>query len=195
MTNNGTQQFEGLFPMPVWFEVGVPQSFAWTLLAPYIKSCPAGNPRLPWQNFPTLHILNNYNAIQANGSANASYPPAITHNRQLSHPGDEVHFFFEPPGQAVGPNMSYVTSTITEESPKWAAWFNQLNITYTPLYNVSENEAYTRQPNLTLYSELNQIVNGTVFVALTDTDLYLTPHNVSLVLPHVVAGPNLWQAG
>lgn len=35
------RQFDGLFPMPVWFETGIPQSWAWTLLAPYISSCPA----------------------------------------------------------------------------------------------------------------------------------------------------------
>ncbi|KAI5816477.1 stress response protein Rds1 [Pyronema omphalodes] len=236
------RQFEGLFPMPVWFETGVPQSFAWTLLAPYIKSCPAENPRLAWQNFPTLHILNNPNATAESNSTdssssnstdssssnstshstdsnsnststdstdssssnststdsssnNTTYPPAITHRRpELSSPGSVVHFLYEPPGQAVGPNMSYITSTSATSPPQFAVWLSQLNVTYTPLFNVSGNEAYTNQPNLTLFSDLNQVVNGTVFVALTDLDLYVTPHNVSLILPHVVAGPGLWQA-
>lgn len=71
------RQFNGQFPMPVWFEVGVPQSWAWTLLAPYISSCPANTTRLAWQNFPTLTILNNPNTnaidpqIGANDSTNA----------------------------------------------------------------------------------------------------------------------------
>lgn len=71
------RQFNGQFPMPVWFEVGVPQSWAWTLLAPYISSCPANNTRLAWQNFPTLTILNNPNTnaidpqVGANDSVNA----------------------------------------------------------------------------------------------------------------------------
>jgi hypothetical protein len=62
------RQFEGLFPMPVWFEVGIPQSWAWTLLAPYISSCPENQTRLAWQNFPALHIVNqpNPNRINAN---------------------------------------------------------------------------------------------------------------------------------
>ena len=50
------RQFKGLFPMPVWFETGISQSMAWTLLAPYIVSCPASNPRIAWQNFPALNI-------------------------------------------------------------------------------------------------------------------------------------------
>lgn len=69
------RQMTGLFPMPVWFEVGIPQSWAWTLLAPYISSCPANTTRLAWQNFPTLRILDNpnTNAINPQINANASY--------------------------------------------------------------------------------------------------------------------------
>lgn len=98
--------------MPVWFEVGVPQSWAWTLLAPYISSCPANTTRLPWQNFPALTILNQPNpALLSNNvgsaqSATGANPlnttgvgddnlclnakgmgsncgPAITHNRSI----------------------------------------------------------------------------------------------------------------
>jgi hypothetical protein len=29
------------------------------MLAPYISYCPENTTRLAWQNFPTLHILNN----------------------------------------------------------------------------------------------------------------------------------------
>lgn len=42
--------------MPVWFETGITQSMAWTLLAPHIVSCPAENPRIAWQNFPALNV-------------------------------------------------------------------------------------------------------------------------------------------
>lgn len=42
------RQFEGLFPMPVYFEVGVPQTFAWTLLSRYITSCPGENKPIEW---------------------------------------------------------------------------------------------------------------------------------------------------
>jgi len=55
------RQMSGLTPMAVWFETGIPQSWAWTYLAQYISSCPANTTRLAWQNFPTLHIVNNAN--------------------------------------------------------------------------------------------------------------------------------------
>ncbi len=34
-----------------------------------------------------------------------------------------------------------------------------------------------------------------MFVAITDSDLFLTPFNLSMINPHVVAGPALYQAG
>lgn len=63
------RQFEGLFPMPVWFEVGVPQPWAWTLRAPYISSCPENQTRLVWLNFPALYIENQPNPVRINGSS------------------------------------------------------------------------------------------------------------------------------
>jgi hypothetical protein len=55
------RQMSGLTPMDVHFENGWPQSWAWSMLAPYIAYCPANQTRLAWQNFPVLHILNNAN--------------------------------------------------------------------------------------------------------------------------------------
>ena len=217
------RQFEGLFPMPVWFEVGIPQSWAWTLLAPYISSCPMNQTRLVWQNFPALHILNQPNPARINGSdaynettggytntlstanittsescINATLGencnPAITHNRTnpLSYPGREVFLSWDSPGQPIGPNNSYVTNT-TAGAPQFAMWVNQLNATYTPLYNITDNTATTFQPNTTTY-EGDPAVNGTVFLAVTDLDLYVTPYNLSMVNPHVYALA-LYQAG
>merc|ERR1712227_1073136 len=134
------RQFEGLFPMPVWFEVGIPQSWAWTLLAPYISSCPMNQTRLVWQNFPALHILNQPNPARINGSdayneTTGGYTntlsPANTHNRTnpLSYPGREVFLSWDSPGQPIGPNNSYVTNT-TAGAPQFAMWVNQLNATY-----------------------------------------------------------------
>ncbi|KAH8434477.1 ferritin-like domain-containing protein [Aspergillus melleus] len=60
------RQLSGLAPMPVWFQNGWPQSWQWTMLAPYISYCPEGTTRLAWQNFPTLHILNNPNINRVN---------------------------------------------------------------------------------------------------------------------------------
>jgi hypothetical protein len=80
-------------------------------------------------------------------------------------------------------------------------WINQLNATYTPLMNLTNTTvgymAYTLQPNGTVFPDLNHdgVVNGTTFIVITDTDLYVTPHNLSMVNPHVVAGPAMYQAG
>lgn len=218
------RQFNGQFPMPVWFECGIPQSWAWTLLAPYISSCPAGQKQLIWQNFPALHILNQPNAARIDGSnvwnetlgdyANTASTadiapedacvnattvgencsPAITHNRTmpLSYPGREVFLEWDAPGSPVGPNNSYVTST-TASTPKFALWVTQLNATYSPLLNVSGNSAYTIQPNVSTF-EGDPAINGTMFLAITDEDLTVTPFNLSMVNPHVYALA-LYQAG
>jgi len=218
------RQFEGLFPMPEWFEIGIPQSWAWTLLAPYISSCPANQTRLVWQNFPSLNILNQPNPARINGSAvfnettggyantlstsdiksgesclNATGPglgcnPAITQNRTnpLSYPGRQVFLEWDAPGKPIGPNNSYVTNT-TAGPPKFALWINQLNATYTPLSGVTNNSAYTFQPNTSVF-ESGPMINGTVFLALTDLDLYVTPYNLSMVNPHVNALA-IYQAG
>ncbi|KAI2619848.1 ferritin-like domain-containing protein [Hypomontagnella submonticulosa] len=217
------RQFDGLFPMPVWFEIGIPQSWAWTLLAPYISSCPENQTRLIWQNFPSLRVLNQPNPARINGSdvfnettggyantlstANISASesclrapvgqncsPAITHNRTtpLSYPGRQVYLQWENPGQSIGPNNSYVTST-SAGAPRFAAWVSQLNVTYTPLMNITHNTAVTTQPNSTTY-EGDPAVNGTMFLAITDDDLFVTPFNLSLINPHVNALA-IYQAG
>ncbi|KXT05566.1 hypothetical protein AC578_3721 [Pseudocercospora eumusae] len=219
------RQMSGLHPMPVWFETGIPQSWAWTFLAPYISSCPENTTRLAWQNFPALHVVNqaNINRVSPNDTADwertdnrtsspATIPPqdescinlnktgygcgpAVAHNRSepLSFPGKQVRFLWDTPGQAVGPNNSYVTSTMAGE-PKWVAWAAQLNLTYTPLTVTGPNEGYTYQPAGEVYEGGQGIVNGTMFVALTDTDMFLTPFNLSMINPHVVA-LGVYQAG
>ncbi|KAJ5122235.1 Protein rds1 [Penicillium atrosanguineum] len=222
------RQFQGLFPMPVWFEVGVPQSWAWTLLAPYISSCPINQTRLVWQNFPALRILNQpslsganaSNASNATGlnstmgggntlgpgvnvakagssnstSWNSDAGALVTPNKYtpLSFPGRSVALQWGTPGKPVGPNNSYVTST-QAGSPKYVAWVSQLNVTYTPL-NVSGNRGYTTQPDLETFQG-DPAINGTMFIAITDSDPFLTPFNLSMINPHVVAGPALYQAG
>lgn len=66
------RQMSGLTPMDVWFENGWPQSWSWTMLAPYISSCPANQTRLVWQNFPTLQIVNNPNINRINPNNTAT---------------------------------------------------------------------------------------------------------------------------
>ena len=174
------RQFDGLFPMPVWFEIGAPQSWAWTLLAPYISSCPANQTRLPWQNFPALNVLNNPNParkdpsqtkfnerisnITADEACGSDCGPAITHNRPipLSYPGREVYFAWEKPGQAVGPDQSYLTST-SAGAPAFVAWVTQLNVTYSPLEVSSNGTGKTIQPDVSVF-EGDPAINGTVSI-------------------------------
>ncbi|KAL3464482.1 ferritin-like domain-containing protein [Aspergillus heterothallicus] len=221
------RQMAGLSPMNVWFENGWPQSWQWTMLAPYISYCPAGTTRLSWQNIPTLHILNNpnINRIDANNTrpdgsetvGNRITDPsssnvtagescinaqgvgvncgaAIARNRTqpLSYPGKQVYFAWEAPGQAVGPNNSYITST-TAGQPKFVAWSNQLNLTYSPLTVTGAHSGWTTQPAGFVYGD-DGIINGTMAVMLTDTDLFVTPFNLSMLNPHIVA-LGLYMAG
>ncbi|KAF2473287.1 uncharacterized protein BDR25DRAFT_387447 [Lindgomyces ingoldianus] len=219
------RQMLGLHPQPVWFETGIPQSWAWTYLAPYISSCPESQTRLAWQNFPVLHIVNQPNPnrlspndtkpyeVSGNRTADPSDSlipsdesclnlnvtgyncgPGITRNRSepLSFPGKQVNLTWDAPGQYVGPNNSYVTST-SAGSPQFVAWVSQLNLTYTPLIVTGVNAGFTYQPASAVY-EGDPAVNGTMFVALTDADLLLTPFNLSMINPHVVA-LGLYQAG
>ncbi|KAF8650304.1 hypothetical protein AX16_005312 [Volvariella volvacea WC 439] len=193
------RQFEGLFPMPIWFLPGITQSMAWTLLSPYLVSCPTENPRIEWQIFPTLHVLNNPEALGVINSPiiGENTAPAITHNRSrpLSFTGREVLLNWELPGRKTSYNNSYTTTTTAGEA-KFAIWINQLNITYTPLINVKETVATTIQPNLRVYGDHTApLINGTTFIAITDTDLYVTPFNLSEVNKHIVAGPAMYLAG
>ncbi|PPQ96315.1 hypothetical protein CVT26_005678 [Gymnopilus dilepis] len=193
------RQFEGLFPMPVWFEVGITQSMAWTLLAPYLVTCPADNPHIIWQNFPALSIENNPNATGYNNTNTTGYAttPAITHNRTvpLSYPGREVYFTWEEPGKTVSYNDSYITNT-TAGSPKFVVWVSQLNTTYTDLLDINGTSGKTYQPGGRVFGDgTSPIVNGTMFVAITDDNVTVTPANISALNGHIVAGPALYQSG
>jgi hypothetical protein len=212
------RQMLGLHPMPFSFVPGIPQSWHWTLLAPYISACPANNTRLAWQNFPALHIINHPNpnrvspndtkpmelvgARQAdpsnstlsdaescvnNGTVGYNCAPGISRNRTepLTFPGRKVFLQWDEPGMAVGPNNSYVTTTTAKE-PAFVAWVSQLNLTYTPLEITGPNQGWSYQPPNEVYHG-DPAVNGTMFIAVTDSDLYLTPFNLTLINPHVRA--------
>ncbi|KAI9061753.1 Rds1 protein [Trametes sanguinea] len=200
------RQFEGLFPMPIWFVVGITQSMAWTLLAPHITSCPENNTHLDWQNFPALDILpqNNPDATVITKDDLA----AITHNRSvaLSKPGRVVHLSWENPGKPVGPNGSYTTTTSAGKpkerinrlmsTAQYVAWISQLNTTYTDLTIVGKNTGFTYQPGEEIYGDHTaSVINGTMFIMVTDEDPYITPYNVSKLNEHVVAGPAVYQSG
>ncbi|KAF9932482.1 hypothetical protein FBU30_008055 [Linnemannia zychae] len=198
------RQFEGLFPMPVWFQTAITQSMQWTLQARYIVSCPEINHNYPliWQVFPELRITNNPNSTDPN------FGPAISTDRPaLSYSGRKVHFEFDAPGKKTGPDKAYTTST-NASFPKFAAWISQLNVTYTPLdgvedfnsYNGKMGKAITKQPDVPeLYPGLtthgHPVINGTVFVALVDDDINVTSANLAELNEHIVAGPALYQVG
>ncbi|KAF1942785.1 stress response protein Rds1 [Clathrospora elynae] len=223
------RQMLGLSPQPVWFEAGIPQSWAWTYLAQYISSCPENTTRLAWQNFPTLFIDNQPNpnrfspndtkphevagnriadpadstipadesCVNVNATEHPGYScsPGITRNRSepLSFPGKLVNLTWENPGQAVGPNNSYITATSAQGAPAYVAWVAQLNLTYTPLEITGNNTGYTYQPAGEVYQG-DPTVNDTMFIAITDANPFLTPFNLSMINPHVVA-LGLYQAG
>ncbi|KAI9788126.1 MAG: hypothetical protein M1833_003121, partial [Piccolia ochrophora] len=92
-----------------------------------------------------------------------------------------------------GPDLSYLTST-SAGAPAFVAWVTQLNVTYSLLTNISGMTGQTIQPDVSTF-EGNPAINGTMFVALTDANVTLTPFNISMINPHVVAGPALYQSG
>ncbi|KAI9061769.1 Rds1 protein [Trametes sanguinea] len=184
------RQFEGLFPMPEWFIPAITQSMQWTLLAPYITSCPDNNTHLEWQNFPTLNITNNPNVTSLN-------PPAISSNttNSISNPGRTLNLTWEAPGKQVGPNGAYNTSTSAGE-PKFVAWISQLNTTYTDLTITGNNSGSTVQPGGEIFGNGTfSTINGTIFVMVTDANPYVTPFNLTMLNQHVVAGPAMYQSG
>ncbi|KAA8571341.1 hypothetical protein EYC84_000661 [Monilinia fructicola] len=117
------------------------------------------------------------NATQTGFNETVGFGPAAPSNSSL------------PPNEScVGnkrwhPQMGYVGS--------------QLNVTYSPLTNVSSangvNYGMTIQPDVSTY-EGDPAINGTMFLALTDTDITYTAFNLSNVNPHVVALA-MYQAG
>ena len=188
------RQFGGLFAQPFYFVAGVPQSWQWTLLAPSIASCPANQTRLIWQNFPALEIHNPVNFTNSS-IGDLRYTPGISRSRKtpLSYPNRTLELSWELPGKAVGPDLSYLTST-SAGAPAFVAWVSQVNVTYTPLTVINATHGTTFQPDvLTLGGA--PAVNGTVFVAVTDQDIFVTPFNITQINPHVVAGPALFIAG
>ncbi|GAA5979320.1 hypothetical protein JCM5350_006966 [Sporobolomyces pararoseus] len=174
------RQLQGLPAQPEWFETGLPQSYAWTMLSPFIKSCPSTNPRIEWQNFPALHITNQADVFQGTPGINSNY--TLT-----SGSGRVVQFSWEEPGKITGYDDLYKTSTVAGE-PRFAAFINQLNVSYAPLINISNNTASAIVPDAYVFPGQPQVAN-TVFVSLVDKNVSLTPYNLSLINNHTYAGP------
>lgn len=229
------RQFQGLSSMPYDFITGVPQSFQWTLMAPYITSCPAENPLIEFPVFPALTVKNKPAALT---NETYSRPAISTVNNTLTKPGRKVELSWEDPGVPIGwvgvedaPNINYTnaglyngsttatfngssvlefddedmeieeseklynTSIVTTKSAKYVAWISQINVTYTELKDIKGNSGWTTQPKTTVFPNSNNtIVNGTVFVAVVDEKVNLSPYNLTKINDHVIAGPALYQA-
>jgi len=79
---------------------------------------------------------------------------------------------------------------------QFVAWISQLNTTYTPLFNINGTSGSTLQPNGTIFGNgSNPLINGTVFIAVTDNNTFVTPFNLTEINPHIVAGPAIYQSG
>lgn len=179
---------EGLFPQVYWFNMGLPQSYAWSLLVQYISACPPSNPRVNFNVFPLLFVLN-----QPQLYSDDSQSAVATNNTSLWEPGSSIEFAWEANGVQKGPIETGGYATAVNSSagaPRFAAFIHQLNVTYVPLEDVdTENRtASAPLPDFRMFNSTNgPNVNGTVFVSLVDEDVYLTPYNLSLIVDHTLA--------
>jgi hypothetical protein len=81
-------------------------------------------------------------------------------------------------------------------APKFAALISQLNVTYAPLYDISDNCAQVKVPGGGIFgSHLAPTLNGAIFIAITSADPYGTPFNTTHINTHVVTGPVVFQFG
>ena len=136
---------------------------------------------------PSNSTLSEDESCLHNTTTGYNCSPGISRNRTepLTFPGRKIFLEWEDPGKLVGPNNSYVTDT-TAKDPKFVAWVSQLNLTYTPLEITGPNSGWSYQPPNEVFVG-DPAVNETVFVAITDKDLFLTPFNLTLINPHVRA--------
>lgn len=181
--------------MPVFFETGISQAMAWTLLSRYIVSCPSSNPYIEWPIFPWLSVTNEPNLLQD------GYLSAITHNRtSLTEEGRLVELAWDAPETGISYDGKYNSSLgglvkgSDNKQPTHVAWISQLNVTYTEIEITGERAGQTYQPGGTVFENVDQsIVNDTMFLAVVDEPLYVTPYNLSLLNDHIFAF-GLYQA-
>jgi len=187
------RQLSGAFPMPVWFETGISQSMAWTLLSPYLISCPAENPKIEWNIFPYLTIDNNPNLTSPDFNASIS-----TNRTALTSVNETLYFTYDAPGMNVSYNSSYTTAlgrnVTNTTTPTYCAFIAQLNATTTPFTSTGNNTGHCEIPGGYVFGD-DPIVNGTMFVALLAENIYVTPYNLSLMDDIIVAGPAVLIAG
>ena len=184
------RQLAGAHPMPVYFESGISQSMAWGLLSPYLVSCPAENPRIEWNIAPALH------PVQPANLTAPGIPSAISTNRTaFVTPGvTSIELSYEAPGKQVSYNASqpYITAlgkNVTQTDNLTCVFIAQLNATNVPFQRTGNNTGNCLVPEGTLFSDSNNIVNGSNFLLLASEEIYVTPYNLSLLDDITVAGP------
>jgi hypothetical protein len=185
--------------------MGLPQAYVWSLLSQYIVHCPESNPRINFNIFPLVNVTNQKNWAAQNLTSSVFFPclwgsfltisVSVVSNNITSQfsPGHPVNITWEATGMQRGPpeQGGYVTAVSpTAGSPKFLAYIHQLNVTYTPLENVdlASRTASTTFPDFKIFNQTHGFnVNGTVFIAITDDDVPLTPFNLSLINNHTLA--------
>merc|ERR1712059_172340 len=160
-------------------------------MAPYISSCPANQTRMGWQNFPALHVANqaNINRVSPNDTAIWERVDNRTSSPATIPEQDDSCINLNKTGYGCGPAI-----TRNRSEPLSFPGKQVLLEWDTPGKPVGPNNGYPYQPNATVYENGQQIVNGTMFIAVTDTDMPLTPFNLSMINPHVLA-LGVYQAG
>ncbi|TIB91270.1 Rds1 protein [Wallemia mellicola] len=183
-------QMEGYFPQPYWFNMGLTQAMTWSLMVPFLDHCPESNPKVAFPAFPLLDVTN------AAKTVDESIPSGVSNNyTHVAQPGRQLDLKWAAPGQDVGPpEQGYKTDKNPDlGDPAYAAFIHQLNVTYTPLENVNTEEltATTIHPDFKMFNEPNGMgINGTVFLAIVDEEVPVTPYNFSLLNDHIHAfGP------
>lgn len=191
------RQWLGVQPVTQWFETGLPQAYAWTLLSRYISSCPSHNIPVQFTIFPRLDVQNSANIAQIGEQAGGA---AITHNTDsFVQEGDTVKLAWDSPGKNQGPYGQKTAILADDKTPRYAAFLSQYNVTYSPLEDISHDgsRSYgsTKVPGGLVFSDQKQpIVAGTMFVSITNSNSHYTPLNLTLINGATIAGPAIFQA-
>ncbi len=142
-----------------------------------------------------MTIKNNPNLTDPN------IPAAISTNRTaLTSVGETLDLYYDAPGMNVSYDNSYQTAVganVTDLTPNgnWTCNFiSQLNVTTSPFTSTGENCGSCQIPGGYVLGN-DPIVNGTIFVAISTQNVYVTPYNLSILNDIIVAGPAVLIAG
>lgn len=195
------RQWLGVNSVNIWFETGTPQAWAWTLLSPYITECPSHNVPVGFSIYPKLTVQNQPDLVAVGEAAGG--PAIYSNTTALSAAGRQVFFEWDAPGKSQGPYGEKTEIVADDKTPRYVAWLQQYNVTYSDLENVTKTsngkyKGYTYQPSGLIFpqnSSTQGVINGTMFTAITNSNSYYTPLNLTLINGATIAGPAIYQAG